>query len=333
MIKKLTIICITYNQVKFIRQTIESFLMQKTDFNFEILIHDDCSTDGTREIIKEYEKKYPNIIKPIYQEENQWSKGNPSIIFNDFIFPKIDSEYVALCEGDDYWIDENKLQKQVDFLDKNKKYNICFHPVKVIWEDKSEKDSIFPDKKLVRNKTKLGLKHLLKHNFIQTNSVVYRWNSGIKIPDNILPIDWFIHLLNVRNGKIYFMKNDVMSVYRRWDGGIWIDNGTDDFFIKNGVKIINFYKQMGDIFGTNYKKNIQYVFNRMMYACINKQKFDELKNQLGVDVIDGLCEYSYKKYSLLKCIKYYILSKICFGKVRRKYVDKYMYYKKVVGLF
>ena len=234
MSKKLTIICLTFNQVKFIRQAIESFLMQKTNFDFEVLIHDDCSTDGTKEIIEEYEKKYPTIIKPIYQNENQWTKGNPSAILNDFIFPNIDSEYVAMCEGDDYWIDENKLQKQVDFLDKHKNYNVCFHPVKVIWEDGSEEDSIFPNKKMVYGKTKLKLKHLLKHNFIQTNSVVYRWNKSIKIPDNILPIDWFMHLLNVKNGKIYFMKNEIMSVYRRWAGGIWIDNGTDTFFMKNG---------------------------------------------------------------------------------------------------
>lgn len=323
MTKKLTIMCITYNQVNFIKQAIESFLMQKTNFDFEVLIHDDCSTDGTREIIEEYEKKYPNIIKPIYQKENQWSKGNPSVIFNDFIFPNIDSEYVAFCEGDDYWIDKNKLQKQVDFLDKHEDYNVCFHPVKVIWEDGSEKDSVFPNKKLVWGKTKLKMKHLLKHNFIQTNSVVYRWNGGIKIPDNILPIDWFIHLLNVKEGKIYFMKKEVMSVYRRWAGGVWIDNGTDTFFVKNGSKIINFYKRMDDIFGTNHKKLMQRIFNRMVYACVKMEKFEELK-KLDLEMIDELCGCLFKKYSLLKCVRYYVLSKICFGKIRKKYIARYL---------
>lgn len=311
MSKKLTIMCITYNQVKFVRQVIESFLMQKTNFDFEVLIHDDCSTDGTREIIEEYEKRYPNIIKPIYQKENQWTKGNPSIIFNDFIFPSIDSEYVAFCEGDDYWINENKLQKQVDFLDKHKKYNICFHPVKVIWEDGSEKDYIFPDKKLVWGKMKLKLKHLLKHNFIQTNSVVYRWNKSIKIPDNILPIDWFIHLLNVKDGKIYFMKNEVMSVYRRWTGGVWIDNGTDAFFVKNGNKMINFYKNIENIFNYNCDTDIQYIFNKMVYSCIKSDNFEELQKLRNIDIDnvmqridnDVLLRNSFKRMSLFKYIK------------------------------
>ena len=299
MSKKLTIICLTFNQVKFIRQTIESFLMQKTNFDFEVLIHDDCSTDGTKEIIEEYEKKYPTIIKPIYQKENQWTKGNPSVILNDFIFPNIDSEYVAMCEGDDYWIDENKLQKQVDFLDKHKNYNVCFHPVKVIWEDGSEEDSIFPNKKMVYGKTKLKLKHLLKHNFIQTNSVVYRWNKSIKIPDNILPIDWFIHLLNVKNCKIYFMKNEIMSVYRRWAGGIWIDNGTDTFFMKNGNKIINFYKQMDEMFGTNHKKDIQYIFNKLVCASVKSGSFEEL-SRVDLEVIDRLYINLFKKRNIFK---------------------------------
>jgi len=110
-----SISCITYNHKQYIRDAIEGFLMQITNFPVEILIHDDASTDGTTEIIKEYEKRYPNLIKPLYEEENQWVKGRRgSVVFN---IPRAQGKYIAFCEGDDYWTDPYKLQKQVDFLE------------------------------------------------------------------------------------------------------------------------------------------------------------------------------------------------------------------------
>ena len=103
--------------------------MQKTSFPFEILIHDDASTDRTADIIREYEKKFPNLIKPIYQKENQYSKGFTSVS-ETWNFPRAQGKYIALCEGDDYWIDENKLQMQVDFLENNPEYGMCYTKAK-----------------------------------------------------------------------------------------------------------------------------------------------------------------------------------------------------------
>ena len=127
-----SICCITYNQEKFIRQALDGFLMQKTNFKYEIIIHDDASTDNTANIILEYEKKYPDIIKPIYQTENQYSKGKkPTLI----TYKAAQGKYIALCEGDDYWIDENKLQLQVDYMEKNKpdaNYPIDFGYTRII---------------------------------------------------------------------------------------------------------------------------------------------------------------------------------------------------------
>ena len=113
-----SISCITYNHVRYIRQCLDGFLMQKADFAYEVLIHYDCSTDGTTEIIREYEVKYPNIIKPIYESENQYQSGKPSgsAVWN---YPRARGKYIALCEGDDFWIDPYKLQTQVDFLEAN----------------------------------------------------------------------------------------------------------------------------------------------------------------------------------------------------------------------
>jgi glycosyltransferase involved in cell wall biosynthesis len=115
-----SISCLAFNHVKFIRKALEGFIMQETTFPFEVLIHDDASTDGTAEIIREYEGKFPELIKPIYQKENQWKKGfRGSAVHN---FPRAQGKYIALCEGDDYWTDPTKLQRQVDFLESHEEY-------------------------------------------------------------------------------------------------------------------------------------------------------------------------------------------------------------------
>jgi glycosyltransferase involved in cell wall biosynthesis len=120
--------CTTYNHAPYIRQCLDGFLMQKINFPIEVLVHDDASTDGTADIIREYEQKYPDIIKPIYQSENQYSNGiNNSLTYN---FPRVRGKYIAFCEGDDYWVDPYKLQKQVDFLEKNSEYGMCYTKVK-----------------------------------------------------------------------------------------------------------------------------------------------------------------------------------------------------------
>lgn len=117
-----TIRCITYNHEKYIRQCLEGFVMQKTHFRFEAIVHDDASTDGTADIIREYEAKYPDIIKPIYETENQYSKHDGSL--RHIMDKHTHGKYIAICEGDDYWIDPFKLQKQVDFLESHPDYGV-----------------------------------------------------------------------------------------------------------------------------------------------------------------------------------------------------------------
>ena len=252
----LSIVCITYNHEKFIRQTLDGFVNQKTNFKFEVIIHDDASTDKTAEIIKEYQEKYPDIIKPIFQVENKFSQGIP--LLKRFVYPCIKSKYVAMCEGDDYWTDEYKLQKQVDFLEANPDYSICFHPVKFIYEDKPNKTNIHPSKKFLSQD--LTFEKLLKTNFIQTNSVVYRWrfiNESFEdiIPDAILPSDWHLHLAHAENGKIGVI-NDVMSVYRRHSGGVWTDTDATNKNLhrRHGMKEIKFYHSVYETFAKKSEK-------------------------------------------------------------------------------
>lgn len=119
-----SICCMTYNHEAYIRDALNGFVRQKTNFPFEIIVHDDASTDKTAEIIREYEKRFPEVIKPIYQKDNQYSKRKK--IFNDIVLPKASGKYIALCEGDDYWADEYKLQKQVDYMESHPDCTICF---------------------------------------------------------------------------------------------------------------------------------------------------------------------------------------------------------------
>lgn len=124
---KVTVFCQAYNHEKYVQKCLEGFVIQKTTFPFEVIMHDDASTDGTADIIRQYAEKYPDIIKPIYQKENQYSKG--VAIQRTFMMEKASGEYYAWCEGDDYWTDEYKLQKQVDFLDAHPDYSSCYHRV------------------------------------------------------------------------------------------------------------------------------------------------------------------------------------------------------------
>ena len=143
--KPLVSICsITYNHAPYIRQCLDGMLMQQTDFTFEIIINDDCSTDGTTEIIREYAERYPEIVKPVFHEENQYQKGVRGM-FATFVFPKAKGKYIALCEGDDYWIDPLKLQKQVDFLEANPNYSVCFHRCNSFYQVDKKYGKILPE--------------------------------------------------------------------------------------------------------------------------------------------------------------------------------------------
>lgn len=142
-----TVVCFVYNQERFVRQCLEGVLMQKTTFSFKILIYDDASTDRTADIVREYELKYSEIISAVYEAENTYSKGR---IFERSVelFRKVNTKYIALCDGDDFWIDPNKLQNQVYFLEKHKDFSLCTTAYKSIVEGVvgSEKDVILSNK-------------------------------------------------------------------------------------------------------------------------------------------------------------------------------------------
>ena len=220
-----SICSLTFNHEAFIEDALKGFLMQKTTFAFEVLIHDDASTDRTQEIIKGYADKYPGIIKPIFQTVNQKSifKSGMNPRFN---FPRAKGKYIALCEGDDYWTDPLKLQKQVDFLEANPEFSICFHHVKIYKENEG---TLVEDHKNRDVPEVTDIYELSKRNYIHTPSVIFRKNEMVF--DQFIEInspvgDYVLHMLNAMNGKIKKLP-DCMAVYRVHEGGIWSKRGAE----------------------------------------------------------------------------------------------------------
>lgn len=158
-----SVFCTCYNHENYIRDCLDGFIMQETKFKFEVLVHDDASTDNSMNIIKEYEKKYPDIIKPIYQKENQYSKG---IDILTEILPKFaKGKYIAFCEGDDFWTDRHKLQRQFEALEDNPNCSICLHKVRCCTENGKLINKEFPTWDLKR-------RYNLDHTSILNENVV-----------------------------------------------------------------------------------------------------------------------------------------------------------------
>lgn len=240
---KVSISCLTYNHASFIRECLDGFLMQQCDFKYEVLIHDDASTDGTQEIIKEYQKKHPEIIKPIFRKENLYSKGER--MFNArFNFPRAKGKYIALCEGDDYWTDPLKLQKQVNFLEANPEFAVTVGGFKKfnIYNNNSE-DIIKIISGVKKNEKgyEFDLYDLKKGWITKTLTAVFRNNS--KVFNLLKPykysrdIHLFYHLL--RTGKGFYF-TEVFGVYNIHEGGV---NSMKQGIV-NKVAAYNSYKEL-----------------------------------------------------------------------------------------
>ncbi len=208
------ILCITYNHEPYIRDALEGFVMQKTDFPFVAIVHDDASTDGTAAIIRAYAEKYPDIIKPIYEAENQYSKSDNLLekIMQDAI-EATGAKYIAMCEGDDYWIDPFKLQKQVDFLETNPDYGLVHTGV----YDADWKDGF---KKKPRTKTNVPegnvYRDILRGNFISTLSVMFKSELRIFLTKEVYPIPYWDRIMWIclsRHTKFHYLPERT-SVYR-----------------------------------------------------------------------------------------------------------------------
>lgn len=236
---KVSVICNTYNHEEYIGQALESIVNQKTNFPFEILVHDDASTDKTAEIIREYEKKYPDLIFPIYQTENQHSKKVK--IGQTIQFPRARGKYTAFCEGDDYWTDNNKLQKQYDALEAHPEVDICAHGAIKIKDGRiagyvkpKNEDCVIPFNDVI-----LG-----GGGFVATNSLMWRSEVILKSTPmtDILYMDIVWQLQgSIRGGMLYL--DDVMSAYR-----IAVKNSWTQRIVKSPEKFLVHTKIVNNMF-------------------------------------------------------------------------------------
>lgn len=215
-----SIVCLTFNEEEFVRDTFDNFLSQQTSFPFEILVYDDASQDATPQIIQEYVDKYPNIFKATLYTENNFKKGLGFLGLR-VGFQEARGKYIAYCEGDDYWCDNLKLQKQVDFLESHPEYEVCAHET-LIRNDYDEIENgtlfshtnvnLFIDRK---KRQHYSFKDTLTGNIFHISSMMFR-NKTIVWPEwicHVTALDMVLFMILAERGDIYRL-SDVMSVYR-----------------------------------------------------------------------------------------------------------------------
>ncbi len=209
-----SIVCNTYNHHKYIQDALEGFLMQKTTFKVEMLVHDDASTDGTADIVREYENKYPDLILPVYQTENQYSKGiRPGPVYQ---YPRARGKYIALCEGDDYWTDSLKLQKQYEFMELHPEFVMCYHSRIEKMPDETEKifenGKDFKADELIATPSGIATAAKFFKNVFKTEEQKdISWYKG----------DYYLNAFLGMYGDCKFIPNINPSVHRWHDGGVW----------------------------------------------------------------------------------------------------------------
>ena len=257
---KASISLLAYNHERFVAEAIESLLFQEVTFAYEIVVGEDCSLDSTREIVLNYQKKYPDKIRVFLSKKplNNRQSGRLNLIRN---LKACRGEYVALLDGDDYWTSPHKLQKQVDFLDNHPECSICFHPVVKLFEiEDKKKQVIYPPKR----KNIYTIEDLLEGNFIPTCSTMFRNELFDEFPDWYFRIpmgDWPLHILNSQHGTIGYL-DEVMGVYRIHRGGQWISAGR----IQNCLDHIRAYRFFYNCLGQKYGKLIELEISRRYYG-------------------------------------------------------------------
>lgn len=212
-----TVICLTYNHADYIRDALDGFAAQQAPWRFEVIVHDDASTDGTADIVRHYEKLFPGLIRGVYQTENQYSRGVS--IPQTFLYPLIRGRYVALCEGDDYWTDPHKLAKQVAALEAHPDVDICAHRARRLRGGKLRsyvsprcRDGVIPVRRVISGGGK----------FVATGSLLCRRKAYMQQAPfrEILANDYSLQIQGSLRGGMYFL-HDCMSVYRRDVPGSW----------------------------------------------------------------------------------------------------------------
>jgi glycosyltransferase involved in cell wall biosynthesis len=243
--KCVSVLVMTYNHERYISQALDSVLMQHTSFDWEVLVSEDCSTDRTRQIVKEYAARHPGLIRLILSEENLHSN---EVVARGIRAAK--GQYLALLDGDDYWLTCEKLQTQVDFMDRHPESTVCFHQALVHDESAQWPDSYWtpPNQKAIST-----LQDICMDNFIATSSTMFRRRAIEGPPEWYLaffPItDWPLHILCAEQGAIAYLPK-AMSVYRYHEAGAysgWSQSRKED-------EAYLLYQRLDEVFGHRYRR-------------------------------------------------------------------------------
>lgn len=216
---KVSVLMICYNQEAYIADAVNSVLMQEVNFEYEIVIGEDCSIDQTRQILLELKNKHPDKIKLILHEKNVGMHAN-----FEGVFDTCTGEYIAVLEGDDYWTAKDKLQRQVDIMERSPELSECFHKVTTVYQDQIKEKHEFPEG---ITKNVFVLEDIISAFFIPTLSILFRKSAIHKLPAIFFQMtnpDWLLHVLCAENGNVGFI-DDVLGVYRVHNGGVWSGAG------------------------------------------------------------------------------------------------------------
>lgn len=299
-----SIICTTFNQEQYIGQAIEGFLLQKTNFPIEIIIHDDCSTDNNQKIIQSYADKTPDLFKLIFQTENQYSKGRKNIIST---LPTCKGKYIAICEGDDYWTDPYKLQKQVDFLEGHPDYVLALHNSLIHYETKEAEDKIA----ITRIKEDMELYDFIDLDYFHkegglisrghTASIVFKNHILKEIPEWYLKGtsgDLYLLMLIAEHGKARFI-NETMSVYRVNNNGVTRKNPAHRGHALNNNRITMLHT-INKHFGKRFDNLIQKQLTEFHFVELKSNLKEKMLLPAVKDTIKAVIHEKESKLQLLK---------------------------------
>lgn len=293
MVKKesplVSIQCLVYNHGPYLRQCLEGFVMQKTNFAFEAIVHDDASTDNSADIIREYAEKYPDIIKPIYETENQYSKKDGSLdrIMNAAIHP--DAKYIAMCEGDDYWIDPLKLQKQVNFLENHGEYGMVYTNFNIHYQ----KAGVTIQSLFTTNPLKFKPKYKNVEEFLLSLGYVcppsWLWRKNLASFPKIINLDgtfvYFVHFLSIT--KVHCMM-DVTATYRILEESATQSKDYNKLYIRNKNLLETQWKLI-DLYNlpSNLKETcLRNYYTRSLFLFLlnkNKDEFHKAKHYVSIN--------------------------------------------------
>lgn len=299
---ELTVLTMTYNQEKYIAECMDSVLAQQTSFPVRHVVLDHHSTDGTAEIVAAYAAKHPSI-QPVLLSQRR----HPENVMG--LFLRCRTKYAALCDGDDYFIDPLKLQKQVDFLESHPRCALCFHFVNVVYEDNEYPPEVYPPESMLPRglREEYYLADLFQGNMIQTNSVVYRWRFQEGMPEwfrpDLCPGDWYWHLLHAEMGKIGFLP-DIMSVYRRHSSALYKDSFINPLEHRrvHGMAELGTYWAVNEHFHNRYFRSLAMLANGV-FADFLKIYADEEDQSLLDQASNTFPEFARNFLSALNMVR------------------------------